>query len=84
MSTHFNKAFIVLGNVLGVFVNYDFSANKLFDFATASYNMEALDTPSNNKDSLYNKSVLHVLQLVDNKELGNNKDGSTSKDGDFF
>ena len=60
MSTHFDEAFIVSGNALGVFVDYDFSANRLFDFAAASYNIEALDTPSNDEDSLYNESVSHV------------------------
>ena len=61
MSTYFDKAFIVLDDVPSIFVNYDFSTNRLFDFAIASSNIETSNALSNNKDSLYNKSILYTL-----------------------
>jgi hypothetical protein len=83
MSTYFDKAFIVLDNVPSQFVDYDFSTDRLFDFAAASRNIKASDTLSDDEDSLYDKSMSYVPQLVDDEELDDNKDSSTPEDGNF-
>jgi hypothetical protein len=82
MSTHFDEAFIVSGDVQGVFVDHDFSADRLFDFAAASHDMEASDTPSGDEDGLYDDRVSHVPQVVDGEQL-DDEDASTAEDGDF-
>ena len=83
MSTHFDEAFIVPDEVPSLFVDHDFSADGLFDFAAASRDAEASDTPSDDEDGLYDESVLHVPQLVDDEEPGDDEDGSTPEDGNF-
>jgi hypothetical protein len=83
MSTHFDEAFIVSDNAPSLFVDNDFSADGLFDFAAASHGVEVSDTPSDDEDGLYDESVLHVPQLVDDEEVGDDEDASTAEDGDF-
>jgi len=83
MLTHFDEAFIVPDDVPNLLVDHDLSADRLFDFAAASHDVEASDTPSDDEDGLYDESVSHVPQVVDDEELGDDEDGSTPEDGDF-
>jgi hypothetical protein len=82
MSTHFDEAFIVSEDAPGLLVEQDFSTDRLFDFAAASREVEESDGPSDDEDGLYDESVSHVPQLVDD-ELGDDEDTSTADDGDF-
>lgn len=83
MSTYFDEAFIVPDDVPSLFVDHDLSTDGLFDFTAASHGAEASDTPSDDEDGLYDESVSHVPQVVDDEELGDDEDGSTPADGDF-
>jgi len=83
MSTHFDEAFVGADDPLDLFVDYDFSADELFDFAAASRDVEASDALSDDEDGLYNESVSHVPQLVDNEELNDDNDAFPAEDGDF-